>query len=61
MSQPHEPRICDNGDCGRKAQPGERLCESCAIERSLFRRDERFGSAGADSRKGVGGVESVPR
>ena len=32
-------RICANERCGRPAD-GE-LCDACALERALFRRDER--------------------
>jgi hypothetical protein len=33
------PRICSNEGCGRPAEDG--LCENCALERSLFHREER--------------------
>lgn len=40
--RPSDPiRPCANVPCRRPAGPGESLCEACAIERSLFRRDER--------------------
>lgn len=33
------PGICANEGCGRPAEGG--LCENCALERSLFHREER--------------------
>jgi hypothetical protein len=41
-------RPCANDNCPRPASPGEPLCETCALERSLYRRAER--SARADAR-----------
>jgi hypothetical protein len=32
---------CATEGCPRPAQEGDRYCESCAIERSLYRRHER--------------------
>jgi hypothetical protein len=32
---------CTNVGCRNAAPPGETLCESCEMERSLYRRDER--------------------
>lgn len=45
------PRPCETEGCRRPAAQGERLCESCGIERSLFRRDERPAAA----------IQSAPR
>jgi len=43
-----EPRVCANEGCGRPAEPDGRLCETCCLEWSLFRRDTRmFQSVGA--------------
>lgn len=53
--------VCRNEGCGRQAAPGEALCESCAIERSLFRRDERLRGVGSPSGTRPPEVESVPR
>ena len=39
---------CANEGCPRAAQPGELLCETCALERSLFRRDERWNRAAGE-------------
>jgi len=44
-------RPCANDSCPRPASPGEPLCETCALERSLYRRAER--SARADARDSV--------
>jgi len=44
-------RPCANDNCPRPASPGEPLCETCALERSLYRRAER--SARADARGSV--------
>jgi hypothetical protein len=30
---------CDNDACPRPAEPGEKFCEECALERSLYRRN----------------------
>ncbi len=32
---------CANEGCRRAAQTGDRYCETCAIERSLYRRHDR--------------------
>ena len=37
-------RACANDGCSRVTPPGETLCESCALERELFRRDTRESS-----------------
>ena len=51
---------CANEGCRNRALPGESNCETCAMERSLFRRDERVaaspGFPGVPAR-----VESAPR
>ena len=39
----HAGRLCVNEGCFRPPRPGERLCEECSLEWSLFRRDERSG------------------
>ena len=44
-------RPCANDNCPRPASPGEPLCETCSLERSLYRRAER--SARADARDSV--------
>jgi hypothetical protein len=35
--------ICANEGCQRPAAPGERFCETCAVEWTLYRRDTRGG------------------
>jgi hypothetical protein len=40
---PDASRLCGNDGCFREPHPGERLCEECSLEFSLFRRDERSG------------------
>ncbi|HTO76225.1 MAG TPA: hypothetical protein VMQ61_09125 [Thermoanaerobaculia bacterium] len=44
------PRICANEGCGRPAEDG--LCENCALERSLFHREEREARRSAEVRTG---------
>lgn len=36
------PQACENDGCVRPATAGERFCDTCGIERALFRRDERM-------------------
>ena len=39
---PREPSLpCANEGCPREAAVGERLCDACGLELSLFRRDLR--------------------
>jgi hypothetical protein len=33
---------CRNEACSRPAEPGELWCSECGLERSLYRRDDRF-------------------
>ena len=42
-----ESRPCGNAGCGRPAEKGSLLCDSCALEWSLFHREVR---GGEDSR-----------
>ena len=42
-------RPCANDNCPRPASPGEPLCETCALEFSLYRRAQR--RAGSDDRE----------
>ena len=35
--------VCVNEGCFREPRAGERLCEECSLEWSLFRRDQRPG------------------
>jgi hypothetical protein len=44
------PRICANEGCGRPAEDG--LCENCALERSLFHREEREARRSTEVRTG---------
>ncbi len=44
------PRICANEGCGRPAEDG--LCENCALERSLFHREEREAPRSTEVRTG---------
>ena len=43
-------RICSNEGCGRPADGS--LCENCALERSLFHREERQAPRRAEVRTG---------
>ncbi len=38
---------CVNESCPRAAEPGERYCAACGLERSLFLRERREGPAEA--------------
>jgi hypothetical protein len=38
-----ERRPCANEGCGRPAEADSRLCETCCLEWTLFRRDTRGG------------------
>jgi hypothetical protein len=51
MNVGEETRLCANEGCRRPAAPREPFCESCFIERSLFRREERPGSFRAAARE----------
>ena len=44
MNVSDETRPCANEGCRRPAAPLDPFCESCSIERSLFRRDQRPGT-----------------
>jgi len=44
MTFQEQTRPCANEGCVRPAAPGDPFCESCSIERSLFRRDQRTGT-----------------
>jgi len=44
------PRICANEACGRPAEDG--LCENCALEHSLFHREEREAPRSTEVRTG---------
>ena len=35
------PRRCVNEACPRTAEPGERYCNECGLERALFHRERR--------------------
>jgi len=45
-----EPKLCANEGCARAASPGERFCEACDLERSLFQRDLRAVRRAAEAR-----------
>jgi hypothetical protein len=34
-------RLCASEGCRRPAEPGDRFCETCSIEWTLYRRDAR--------------------
>jgi len=51
MNVGEETRPCANEGCLRPAAPREPFCESCSIERSLFRRDQRPGTFRAEARE----------
>jgi len=40
---------CENDGCGREAVAGERFCEACWLEWSLFRRNARPDGLAASS------------
>ncbi len=39
-----EKKLCANEGCPRPAEEGEDFCETCGLERSLLRREERRGT-----------------
>ena len=39
MNEAAATNRCDNDACPRPAEPGERFCEECGLEQSLYRRD----------------------
>jgi hypothetical protein len=41
---------CANEGCPRPAAPGERFCETCDLDRSLFQRDLRAVRRDAEAR-----------
>jgi len=45
-----ERETCANQGCPRPPRPGERLCEACELEWSLFRRDDRRAEGAPSSR-----------
>ena len=36
-----DPKVCANPGCGRPAEEGSPLCDSCSLEWSLFHREVR--------------------
>ena len=40
-NEKEEPRLCGNAGCGRPAEKGSLLCDSCNLEWSLFHREAR--------------------
>jgi hypothetical protein len=53
MTGEEKPAVrCVNEGCPRPAEPQERYCAACGLERALFRRDRRFEPA---RRPGSGG------
>jgi hypothetical protein len=45
-----ESAPCANEGCTRRAQTGERYCETCELDRSLFQRDLRAVRRPTDAR-----------
>jgi hypothetical protein len=42
MNEQQTPtRLCENEACGRPAEPDERYCDACGLERSLYFRERR--------------------
>ncbi len=39
MNETTPTNRCDNDACPRPAESGEKFCEECGLERSLYRRD----------------------
>jgi hypothetical protein len=39
MNEATVRKQCDNDACPRPVEPGERFCEECGLERSLYRRN----------------------
>jgi len=61
MTTPDETRRCANEGCRRPAAPRDLFCESCSIERSLFRRDQRSGNLRRPAAEEKGTVEFTGR
>lgn len=61
MRERKDPESCGNEGCRRPAARRESFCEACGIERSLFRRDERFESSRQAVPAPPRGLESVSR
>ena len=49
-SERTRPELCANEGCARVAPPGERFCEACDLDRSLFQRDLRAVRRPAEAR-----------
>jgi len=43
MNRKPTRQLCANAGCPRPASPGDLFCETCGLERSLYRREERGG------------------
>jgi hypothetical protein len=41
IDRPDPGNPCTNEGCHRQAAAGEALCDTCQLERTLYRRDER--------------------
>ena len=54
-------RPCATEDCRRTASEGEAYCETCSIERSLYRRETRGLAAGASGPQRREDVSLRPR
>lgn len=53
MDQERAPWTCASEGCLRPIEPGERFCESCSIEWTLFQRETRESDPSLPNRRSV--------
>jgi hypothetical protein len=53
--------LCATEDCRRTASEGEAYCETCSVERSLYRRETRGLATDASRSQGRADVSLRPR
>jgi hypothetical protein len=53
MDEEPAPQICASEGCRRPIEPGERFCEACSIEWTLYQRETRESDAGLPNRRSV--------
>jgi hypothetical protein len=53
MDEEPTPRICPSEGCRRPVEPGERFCEACSIEWTLYQRETRQSDPSLPNRRSV--------
>jgi hypothetical protein len=53
MDKESTPRICASEGCRGPVEPGERFCEACSIEWTLYQRETRQSDPGLPNRRSV--------